>query len=408
MRKIIHIDLDAFYTSVEQRDNPQLLELPVVVGGRPESRGVVAAASYQARRFGIHSAMPMRTALRLCPQLVILPLRMEVYRQLSTQIRQIFFRYTHLVEPVALDECYLDVTDNLQSIPTATQTAMAIKQQIQEQMQLTASAGVANNKFLAKIASDMEKPDGLTVIKPRQVESFLQHLPVNKMWGVGPATNKQLQQMQIQTIGQLRQLSLAELSRQWGKLGVRLYHLARGQDDQAVDPSDDRKSVSRETTFAEDLFSLSRMEQELAELSTEVAEVLRREGLRGRRVTLKVRYPNFQIQTRSQSQANGLEEEQIRQISQGLVRQTTALEKGVRLLGVSVSNWWQENSLQMMWCLECHRNPEQNIRDRADVFKFESQPDYTPPSDQLALGTQLVRGYRVNKAQLENCSICHR
>jgi len=279
----------------------------------------VAAASYQARRFGIHSAMPMRTALRLCPQLVILPLRMEVYRQLSTQIRQIFFRYTHLVEPVALDECYLDVTDNLQSIPTATQTAMAIKQQIREQMQLTASAGVANNKFLAKIASDMEKPDGLTVIKPRQVEAFLQHLPVNKMWGVGPITNKQLQQMQIQTIGQLRQLSLAELSRQWGKLGVRLYHLARGQDDQAVDPSDDRKSVSRETTFAEDLFSLSRMEQELAELSTEVAEVLRREGLRGRRVTLKVRYPNFQIQTRSQSQANGLEEEQIRQISQGLV-----------------------------------------------------------------------------------------
>lgn len=347
MRKIIHIDLDAFYTSVEQRDNPQLLELPVVVGGRPESRGVVAAASYQARRFGIHSAMPMRTALRLCPQLVILPLRMEVYRQLSTQIRQIFFRYTHLVEPVALDECYLDVTDNLQSIPTATQTAMAIKQQIREQMQLTASAGVANNKFLAKIASDMEKPDGLTVIKPRQVEAFLQHLPVNKMWGVGPVTNKQLQQMEIQTIGQLRQLSLAELSRQWGKLGVRLYHLARGQDDQAVDPSDDRKSVSRETTFAEDLFSLSRMEQELAELSTEVAEVLRREGLRGRRVTLKVRYPNFQIQTRSQSQANGLEEEQIRQISQGLVRQTTALEKGVRLLGVSVSNWWQENPLQL-------------------------------------------------------------
>ena len=347
MRKIIHIDLDAFYTSVEQRDNPQLLELPVVVGGRPESRGVVAAASYQARRFGIHSAMPMRTALRLCPQLVILPLRMEVYRQLSTQIRQIFFWYTHLVEPVALDECYLDVTDNLQSIPTATQMAMAIKQQIQEQMQLTASAGVAGNKFLAKIASDMKKPDGLTVIKPHQVEAVLQHLPVNKMWGVGPVTNKQLQQIQIQTIGQLRQLSLAELSRQWGKLGVRLYHLARGQDDQAVDPSDDRKSVSRETTFAEDLFSLSRMEQELAELSTEVAEVLRREGLRGRRVTLKVRYPSFQIQTRSQSQANGLEEEQIRQISQGLVRQTAALEKGVRLLGVSVSNWWQENPLQL-------------------------------------------------------------
>ena len=348
MRKIIHIDLDAFYTSVEQRDNPQLLELPVVVGGRPESRGVVAAASYQARRFGIRSAMPMKTALRLCPQLVILPSRMDVYRQQSAQIRQIFLQYTQLVEPLALDECYLDVTDNLQSIPTATQTAMAIKQQIKEQLQLTASAGVASNKFLAKIASDMEKPDGLTVIKPYQVEAFLENLPVNKMWGVGPVTYEQLQQMQIQTIGQLRQLSLAELNRQWGKLGVRLYHLARGQDDRTVDPSDGRKSVSRETTFAQDLFSLPQIEQELAQLSTEVAQVLRTEKLRGRKVTLKVRYPNFQIQTRSQSQAGGwVEEEQIRQISQGLVQKTAAVEKGVRLLGVGVSSWWQENPRQL-------------------------------------------------------------
>ena len=255
-RKIIHIDLDAFYTSVEQRDNPKFRDLPVVVGGRPESRGVVAAASYQARRFGIHSAMPMKTALRLCPQLVILPQRMEVYRNLSAQIHKIFLQYTHLVEPVALDECYLDVTHNLKGISTATQTAVTIKQQIQEQMQLTASAGVASNKFLAKIASDMDKPDGLTVIKPHQVDAFLQNLPVSKMWGVGPVTNNQLQQMQILTIGQLRQLSLAELSRRWGRLGVRFYQLARGQDDQSVDPSDDRKSVSRETTFAEDLLAL--------------------------------------------------------------------------------------------------------------------------------------------------------
>ena len=347
-RKIIHIDLDAFYTSVEQRDNPKIRDLPVVVGGRPESRGVVAAASYQARRFGIHSAMPMKTALRLCPQLVILPQRMEVYRNLSAQIHKIFLQYTHLVEPVALDECYLDVTHNLKGISTATQTAVTIKQQIQQQMQLTASAGVASNKFLAKIASDMDKPDGLTVIKPHQVDAFLQNLPVSKMWGVGPVTNNQLQQMQILTIGQLRQLSLAELSRRWGRLGVRFYQLARGQDDQSVDPSDDRKSVSRETTFAEDLFSLSRMEQELADLSAEVAEVLRREELKGKRVTLKVRYPDFKTQTRSQSYVSRwLEEEQIRKTSWELLQQTVALEKGVRLLGVSVSNWWQENSLQL-------------------------------------------------------------
>ena len=343
-RKIIHIDLDAFYTSVEQRDNPKFRDLPVVVGGRPESRGVVAAASYQARRFGIHSAMPMKTALRLCPQLVILPQRMEVYRNLSAQIHKIFLQYTHLVEPVALDECYLDVTHNLKGISTATQTAVTIKQQ----MQLTASAGVASNKFLAKIASDMDKPDGLTVIKPHQVDTFLQNLPVSKMWGVGPVTNNQLQQMQILTIGQLRQLSLAELSRRWGRLGVRFYQLARGQDDQSVDPSDDRKSVSRETTFAEDLFSLSRMEQELADLSAEVAEVLRREELKGKRVTLKVRYPDFKTQTRSQSYVSRwLEEDQIRKTSWELLQQTVALEKGVRLLGVGVSNWWQENSLQL-------------------------------------------------------------
>ena len=347
-RKIIHIDLDAFYTSVEQRDNPKFRDLPVVVGGRPESRGVVAAASYQARRFGIHSAMPMKTALRLCPQLVILPQRMEVYRNLSAQIHKIFLQYTHLVEPVALDECYLDVTHNLKGISTATQTAVTIKQQIQQQMQLTASAGVASNKFLAKIASDMDKPDGLTVIKPHQVDAFLQNLPVSKMWGVGPVTNNQLQQMQILTIGQLRQLSLAELSRRWGRLGVRFYQLARGQDDQSVDPSDDRKSVSRETTFAEDLFSLSRMEQELADLSAEVAEVLRREELKGKRVTLKVRYPDFKTQTRSQSYVSRwLEEDQIRKTSWELLQQTVALEKGVRLLGVGVSNWWQENSLQL-------------------------------------------------------------
>ena len=288
--------------------------------------------------------MPMKTALRLCPQLVILPQRMEVYRNLSAQIHKIFLQYTHLVEPVALDECYLDVTHNLKGISTATQTAVTIKQQ----MQLTASAGVASNKFLAKIASDMDKPDGLIVIKPHQVDAFLQNLPVSKMWGVGPVTNNQLQQMQILTIGQLRQLSLAELSRRWGRLGVRFYQLARGQDDQSVDPSDDRKSVSRETTFAEDLFSLSRMEQELADLSAEVAEVLRREELKGKRVTLKVRYPDFKTQTRSQSYVSRwLEEDQIRKTSWELLQQTVALEKGVRLLGVGVSNWWQENSLQL-------------------------------------------------------------
>ena len=348
MRKIIHIDLDAFYTSVEQRDNPQLADQPVVVGGRPESRGVVAAASYQARRFGIHSAMPMKTALRLCPQLVILPRRMKIYRQQSNLIRDIFRQYTDLVEPVALDECYLDVTHNRQPIPTATETAQAIKQQIKEQLQLTASAGVATNKFLAKIASDMQKPDGLTVIKPQQAEDFLRGLPVNKIWGVGPVTHQLLKERKITSVGQLRQLSLVEMQRLWGKRGLRLYQLARGVDEEPVDPSEDRKSVSRETTFAQDLSSAERMKKELSQLSAEVWQVLTTERLKGRKVTLKVRYADFQIQTRSYSQASGwLAEAEIRQVSHDLLAKTAAVEKGVRLLGLGVSGWWQENKLQL-------------------------------------------------------------
>lgn len=348
MRKIIHIDLDAFYTSVEQRDNPQLADQPVVVGGQPESRGVVAAASYQARRFGIHSAMPMKTALRLCPQLIILPRRIEVYRQQSNLIRDIFLQYTDLVEPVALDECYLDVTHNRQPIPTATETAQAIKQQIKEKLQLTASAGVATNKFLAKIASDMQKPDGLTVIKPQQTENFLRRLPVNKIWGVGPVTHQQLKDRKITSVGQLRQLSLVEMQHLWGKRGLRLYQLARGVDEEPVDPSEDRKSVSRETTFAQDLFSGQQMEEELTQLSGEVWQVLTTERLKGRKVTLKVRYADFQIQTRSYSQSSGwLPETKIRKISHELLAKTAALEKGVRLLGLGVSGWWKENKSQL-------------------------------------------------------------
>ena len=348
MRKIIHIDLDAFYTSVEQRDNPQLADQPVVVGGQPESRGVVAAASYQARRFGIHSAMPMKTAVRLCPELVILPRRMKVYRQQSSLIRDIFLQYTDLVEAVALDECYLDVTHNRQSIPTATETAQTIKKQIRQKLKLTASAGVATNKFLAKIASDMQKPDGLTVIKPHQVDDFLRELPVNKIWGIGPVTHQQLKEKKISTVEQLRQLSLREMQRLWGKRGTRLYQLARGVDEEPVDPSEDRKSVSRETTFAQDLFSSQRMEQELNQLSMEVWQVLTNESLKGRRVTLKVRYADFQIQTRSYSQSGGwLPESKIRQISHQLLAKTSALDKGVRLLGLSVSGWWSENKSQL-------------------------------------------------------------
>ncbi|MCZ6676675.1 MAG: DNA polymerase IV [Candidatus Poribacteria bacterium] len=348
MRKILHIDLDAFFASVEQRDNPELRGKSVLVGGKPSERGVVAAASYEARRFGVHSAMPMKTAVRMCPEAVIVPSRIDHYREISREIRAIFFQYTDLVEPVAYDECYLDVTQNKHSIPYATEVAKAIKADICSQLSLTASAGVAGNKFLAKIASDMDKPNGLFVIKPHQVEAFLENLPVKKIWGVGPVTEKRLHEMDIETIGQLREISLEVLSREFGKVGGDFYHLARGVDDRPVDPCDDRKSISRETTFAADLFAVEQMKVEIQQLSENVAQFLESEGLKGRTVTLKVRYPNLTIRTRSQTLLAGINDKAtIARTAIDLLAKTQAQSLGVRLLGVGVSHWDEENPLQL-------------------------------------------------------------
>src|SRR5687768_14803164 len=296
MRKILHIDMDAFYASVEQRDDPSLKGKPVIVGWAGE-RSVVCAASYEARKFGVHSAMPASRAKRLCPAGVWLVPDFERYRAVSKQIREIFERHTPLVEPLSLDEAYLDVTQELTGIPTATETAEAIRRQIREETQLTASAGVAPNKFLAKIASDWRKPDGIFVIRPHQVQQFLLPLPVRKIPGVGKATEAVLHEMGIQTVGDLHNFEEKDLIARFGKWGTRLYELARGIDESPVVSSHKRKSWSSENTFEKDI-----TRDEVAEFLRQQAQklwtTLEERSMRGRTVTVKLRTPDFKTLTR--------------------------------------------------------------------------------------------------------------
>jgi len=336
-RKIIHVDMDAFYASVEQRDQPELRGRPVVVGGNPNGRGVVAAASYEARRHGIHSAMPAWRAARLCPDAVFLRPRFEVYRAISAQIQAIFRDYTPLVEPLSLDEAYLDVSDCPRLEGSATLIAREIRTRIREQTDLTASAGVSGNKFLAKIASDLDKPDGLYVIPPEQAAAFVAELPVGKIHGVGQATQAKMQRMGIHTGADLRRLSLLELQRAFGSR-ARFYHdLARGVDERPVRPSRERKSVGAETTFGQDLTDPADMLDRLALLADKVAASLERRRLAGRTVTLKVKYHDFRQITRSLSGDPVQSATDIRARLPALLQDTEAGRTPVRLLGVTVS-----------------------------------------------------------------------
>jgi DNA polymerase-4 len=336
-RKIIHVDMDAFYASVEQRDNPALRGLPVVVGGSPAGRGVVAAASYEARRFGIHSAMPCARAYRLCPDAIFVPPHFDRYREVSHQIRAVFHRYTELVEPLSLDEAYLDVTANAVGEPSATRIARAIKAEIRRETRLTASAGVAPNKFLAKIASDEKKPDGLFVIRPQDVAAFVARLPLRKVPGVGPSTLRVFEEMGLATCGELAQVPLAELAHRFGKRGAWFHRLAQGIDERPVEPHRERKSVSIEDTFAEDHDEPDWLLERLKELCGGLGERLRAGGTRGRTVTLKLRTSDFQIHTRSRTL------EQFTDDPAELFREGAALYQGsglvgrkLRLLGIGV------------------------------------------------------------------------
>ncbi len=339
LRKIIHIDMDAFYASVEQRDNPQLRGQPVVVGGNPDGRGVVATCSYEARRFGIHSAMSCARAYRLCPQVVFVRPRFDAYQKVSQQIREIFLHYTDLVEPLSLDEAFLDVTINKPGIQSATWIAQNICKEIQLKTGLTASAGVSYNKFLAKIASDVKKPNGLTVVTPEQAEQFIAQLPIRRFHGVGRVTEKKMQNLGIHTGADLCEHSLAELHKKFGKPGQYYFNIARGIDLRPVVPNRVRKSIGKETTLSEDTADIGQLITIIGDLSRKVAVLLESQQSSGLTLTLKVKYADFQIVTRRISRDLPIEAaDEILAIAEGLLVKTRAGEKAVRLLGVTISN----------------------------------------------------------------------
>jgi DNA polymerase-4 len=335
-RRILHVDMDAFYASVEQRDQPDLRGKPVAVGGSPASRGVVAAASYEARTFGVRSAMPMSRAVRLCPTLVIVRPDFQKYRAVSEQIFTIYRSITPLVEPLSLDEAYLDVTENAWAEPLAMNVARRIKALIRETTGLTASAGVAPNKFLAKIASAWRKPDGLTIVAPDRVEAFLQKLPVDALWGVGPVTAKRLRDRGIARVVDVRTADDATLRAAVGSSADWLRALAAGEDDRPVQPNRAAKSSSSECTYATDLVDLDRMREEIAEMSRENAEWLRERRLAARTVTIKVRYDDFTTVTRSHSRTPTNDVSDIVARAVALLAKTAAGVRPVRLLGAGL------------------------------------------------------------------------
>jgi DNA polymerase-4 len=345
IHKIIHIDMDAFYASVEQRDRPGLKGKPVIVGGDPQSRGVVAACSYEARKFGIHSAMASSTARRLCPGAVFIRPRFEVYKSVSSQIRDIFCEYTDLVEPLSLDEAFLDVTQNRKGMKSATLIAREIKKKIYERTgKLTASAGVSFNKFLAKVASDVNKPDGITVIPPEAADEFIEQLPIRKFFGVGRVTEEKMHGLGIKTGADLRKFDKTRLIQLFGKTGGYYYDIAHGLDERPVDPDRIRKSIGKETTLPEDIDDIEQMVEILENLSFKVENSLISSEARGRTVTLKVKYFDFKSITRSITVEEPVESAvTIMKYVTPLLSKTAAGEKKVRLLGITISNFDDQN-----------------------------------------------------------------
>jgi len=338
-RIVLHIDLDAYYASIEQRDHPELRGKPVVVGGSPQSRGVVATCSYEARAFGVRSAMPARTAYRLCPQAIFLPPRFEVYHAVSVQIMAILKSVTSLVEPLSLDEAYLDITSNVSDFPEAVQLACTIKERIREETGLTASAGVSFNKLLSKLGSDAHKPDGLTLITPEQAPAFLDALPVEKFFGVGRVTAAALRERGILSGSDLRRMGEEELRGLLGSRGSLLYQHVRAKDDRPVEPLRERKSVGKEITLERDLADRGQMEAILAGLAEQVERRLTDLSLVARTLSLKVRWSDFQLITRSVSRAQGFRSaREMLPVLRTLLSQLGSEKRAVRLLGVSVSN----------------------------------------------------------------------
>ena len=338
---VIHVDMDAFYASVEVRDRPELAGRPVIVGGTPEGRGVVAAANYEARRYGVHSAMPAATARRLCPQAVVLPVRMAHYAAVSRQIRDIFQRYTPLVEPLSLDEAFLDVTASERLFGPAAGVGRRIRSDIAAELGLVASVGVAPNKFLAKIASDLDKPDGFVVVETGAEQAFLDPLPVGRLWGVGKVASRAFARLGIATIGQLRQYPPALLETHFGKMGAHLWNLAHGIDPRPVVAEHEAKSISHETTFAVDIEDAGVLRSWLLELTDQVAQRLRRTGLKARTVQIKVRFADFRTVTRACTlpTATDITTELSRAATELLTTRLPRRHPPVRLLGMGVSGF---------------------------------------------------------------------
>jgi len=347
VRKIIHVDMDAFYASVEQRDEPRYRGMPLVVGGLPDQRGVVAAASYEAREYGIHSAMPSRTAIQRCPHLIFVSPRFDVYHSISEQIREIFYEYTELVEPLALDEAYLDVSTNKKEAPSATLIAREIKDHIFEQTGLTASAGISINKFLAKVASAINKPNGICLIPPDKAESFVEKLNIEKFHGIGPVTAERMRNLGIQTGADLKLWSEIELLRKFGKVGSYYYHIVRGRDDRPVVAHRIRKSIGAEESFADDLNGRDAILRALQEISETVKRRIDHTETSARTLTLKVKYGDYVQVTRSRTAIDPIREvADMMKLAVELLETTEVDTKAVRLLGITLSNLDSERQSQ--------------------------------------------------------------
>ena len=344
-RKIIHIDMDAFYASIEQRDHPEYRGKPLAVG-RAEKRGVVAAASYEARRHGIHSAMSSMKAKELCPELIFVPSRMEHYKSVSRQIHEIFREYTDIIEPLALDEAFLDVTENKKGIPLAVDVAREIKREIKEKLGLIASAGVSYNKFLAKIASDYRKPDGLYTIHPERADSFISKLPIEAFWGIGKVTARKMHSLGIHTGTELRRCSLAFLTRNFGKNGALYHDFAHGIDPRIVSPERIRKSVGCEYTFEKDLTKYMEIIIELYHVTVELVHRIETSGFKGHTLTLKIKFHDFTQKTHSVTVPHDLHTlKEILPLAKKLLRELELSQFRIRLIGLSVSNNFEEKDI---------------------------------------------------------------
>ena len=343
-RKIIHIDMDAFFAAVEIRDHPELKGKPIIVGGSPDKRGVVSTCSYEARKFGIHSAMASATAIRLCPQAIFVKSNFAAYKEASGQIREIFYEYTEKVEPVSIDEAYLDVTTNLKKIGSATQIAREIRKKIFEKTRLTASAGVSYNKFLAKIASDMDKPDGLVVIPPERAEEVLNKLPIGKFYGIGKATEKKMLKFGIRNGAELKLWSLKDLVKHFGKMGSHYYHIVRGIDNSEVKTHRIRKSLGHERTFLKDILDKTKLAEFLETYSQKISDQMKKEKFKAKTVSLKIKYANFDLITKSRSFITGFDNKEfIFKTTKDLLLENFNERRKIRLLGISVSNLIWEN-----------------------------------------------------------------